>query len=210
MTALDSSNARAHTNLATALVLAEEYELAESAYRRALELEPYPIAYSNLGMFYYTIGRYDEAVKQLRNAVSLADRDYLVRSNLGDALRASGRDAEAKEVFMVAGDLARQALEVNPNNPMIQMDLAWISAVLGEHDSARDLIATAKATVPNDPYAHYIDGLVLNLIGDTERALASFTQAVELGYPLKSLARDPNLANLRDNEGFKAVIELNK
>jgi tetratricopeptide (TPR) repeat protein len=193
MTALDSSNARAYTNLATALVLAEEHVLAESAYQRALELEPNAFAYSNLGMFYYTIGRYDEAVEKLRNAVALADRDYLTRSNLGDALRAMGHETEATEVFHAARELALEALTVNPKSAMIQMDLAWINAVLGDNDSARDLIAIAKAAVPRDPYVHYIEGLVFNETGDKEQALRSFTHAVERGYPRKSLAQDPNL-----------------
>jgi tetratricopeptide (TPR) repeat protein/TolB-like protein len=210
MTALDSSNARAHTNLATSLALAEEYDLAESAYQQALALDPNAIAYSNLGIFYYTLGRYDEAVEKLRDAVAQADRDYLARSNLGDALRALGRDAEATETFLEARDLAQQALEVNPKSPGIQMDLAWINAVLGEHDTARELIERAKASVPDDPYVHYIEGLIFNQIGYTDRALASFARAVKEGYPSRSLAQDPNLSNLREEEDFKTLIEVNK
>jgi tetratricopeptide (TPR) repeat protein/TolB-like protein/DNA-binding winged helix-turn-helix (wHTH) protein len=210
MVTLDNSNARAYTNLATSLVLTEEFDAAETAYRRALELEPDALAYSNLGMLLYTVGRYDEAITTLRNAVSMADQYYLPRSNLGDALRAAGRDAEARRAFSAARDLAEQALEVNPNDAFIQMDLAWIKAVLGDHVIAHDLINRAKDTVPNDPYVHYFEGLIHNHLDKTDEALTALELAVELGYPSGSLARDPNLANLRQEDRFISLINVSK
>jgi tetratricopeptide (TPR) repeat protein/TolB-like protein/DNA-binding winged helix-turn-helix (wHTH) protein len=210
MVTLDNSNARAYTNLASSLLLAEQYEAAEPAYRRALELEPHAMTYSNLGMLLYTVGRYDEAISTLRNAVAMADQNHLVRSNLGDALRAAGRDAEARQVFETARDLAEQALQVNPNDAFTQMDLAWISAVLGDYEIAHDLITRAKETVPSDPYVHYFDGLIHNVQGETDKALTALELAAELGYSPGSLARDPNLANLRQEERFLALVNVTK
>ena len=210
MVTLDNSNARAYTNLASSLLLAEEYEAAEPAYRRALELEPHAMTYSNLGMLLYTVGRYDEAISTLRNAVSMADQNHLVRSNLGDALRAAGREAEARQVFETARDLGEQALEVNPNDAFLQMDLAWINAVLGDHDVAQDLISRAKDTVPSDPYVHYFDGLIHNHLGKTDEALTALELAAELGYSPGSLARDPNLANLRQEKRFVALTNVSR
>ena len=210
MVSLDNSNARAHTNLASSLVFAEEFDAAELAYQRALELEPHAMTYSNLGILLYTVGRYDEAISTLRNALSMADQNYLIRSNLGDALRAAGRDAEAIPAFTGARDLAEQALQVNPNDAFIQMDLAWINAVLGDYDVAHDLISRAKDTVPSDPYVHYIDGLISNHQGNTDEALTALELAAELGYSPGSLARDPNLANLREEKRFVALINVSK
>jgi Flp pilus assembly protein TadD len=210
MVSLDSSNARAHANLASSLVFAEEFDTAELAYRRALELEPDALTYSNLGMLLYTVGRHDEAITVLRNAVSMAEQNHLFRSNLGDALRAAGRAAEARQVFATARVLGEQALEVNPNDAFIQMDLAWINAVLGNHDIAHDLIIRAKETVPSDPYVHYFDALIHNEIGKTDDALTALELAAELGYSSGSLARDPNLANLRQEKRFLALINVSK
>ena len=111
-------------------------------------------------------------------------------------------------MFAQARELARRVLAVNPNDAFIQMDLAWISAVLGATEEAHSLIERARESVPDDPYVHYIDALILNLTGEMDRALAALALAVENGYSTKMLAADPNFLNLRGNTRFDAVMAL--
>ena len=206
--ALDDTNVRGLTNLGSALLLAEEFEAAEPVFRRALDLEPKGATYSNLGMLLYNLGRFDEAVEAHRNAVALEAQDYLTRSNLGDALWAAGKRVEALEVFSMAENLALDARSVNPNDPFILMDLAWIKTALDKHDEAEKLIARAMEAVPDDPYVYYIHGLMLNRRGDSDAALGALQTAIELGYSAKLLSVDPNLASLRDDARFEDVIGL--
>lgn len=208
--ALDNSDTRGHTNLASALMLAEEFEAAEPVFRRALELEEHALTYSNFGMLLYNLGRFDESVEAHRSAVEMEPMDYLVRSNLGDALWAAGNRSEAIEIFSVANDLALDALRVNRNDAFILMDLAWIKTALGEHAKARELIDDALDKVPDDPYVHYIEALIHNRRGDTTGALEALETAVELGYSTELLARDPNLSNLYRNSSFNSrLIQTN-
>jgi len=209
--ALDSSNVRGHTNLASALMLAEDFEAAEPAFRRVLELEPSGLTYSNFGMLLYILGRFDESIELHRKAVEIeGQQGYLARSNLGDALWAAGLITEASAEFEVAEALAIDALVVNPNDAFILMDLAWIKTVLGKKTEAGELIQRAMQMVPDDPYVHYIYGLMLNRGGDATGALAALGTAVDLGYSTKMLSIDPNLANLREEKRFEDLFGLSE
>ncbi len=206
LVALDNSNIRGLTNLGSALMLAGQFEEAEPVYDRALDLEPTAFTYSNLGMLLYNQRRFDEAVDAHRNAVSMVPQKYLARSNLGDALWAAGNLTEAIDVFGVAKGLALDALQVNPNDAFILMDLAWMRTVLGEHEEARKLIGRAMDLVPDDPYVHYIDGLMRNRRGDVTGSLDALDAAVDLGYPINLLAVDPNLSNINHESRFRDLL----
>lgn len=210
MVALDDTNVRGLTNLTAALVLAEDFEAAEPVSRRALELDPSSITYSNFGLLLYNLGRYEEAVAVHRQAVASADMDYTALANLGDALWAAGSRTQSRAVFAKAEELADAALEVNPNDGFILMDLAWIKASLGKHEQARRLIDRALQTVPDDPYVHYYNGLMLNRLGDTAGALDALGSAVDLGYSTRLLSIDPYLANLQENTKFEELLRLSR
>ncbi len=159
-------------------------------------------------MLLYNLGRFDEAVEVHREAVALEKQDYLVRSNLGDALWAAGRRTEAKAVFGEAKKLALNALQVNPNDAFTLMDLAWMKTVLGEHEDARELIDRAMQMVPDDPYVHYIQGIMLNRRGDSTGALVALKTAIDRGYSTKMLLGDPNLSNLHGDSRFQELLAL--
>ena len=90
------------------------------------------------------------------------------------------------------------------------MDLAWIKASLGKHEQARRLIDRALQTVPDDPYVHYYNGLMLNRLGDTAGALDALGSAVDLGYSTRLLSIDPYLANLQENTKFEELLRLSR
>ena len=210
MVALDDTNVRGHTNLATALVLAEDFEAAEPEFRRALELEPSSITYSNFGLLLYNLGRYDEAVAAHQQAIELEGMDYTALSNYGDALWAAGSRTQSRAAFVQAEELAVKALEVNPSDGFILMDLAWIKTSLGKREEARQLIDRALQMVPDDPYLHYYHGLILNRHGEAADALGALETAVNLGYSTRLLSIDPYLANLREDKKFQELIRPSK
>ena len=137
----------------------------------AISIEPTALTYGNLGLMYYYLGNFNEAIEAHRHATELAPSDPVTWSSLGDALWISGRSEEARETFESAVTLADAALEINPNDPYMQMDMAWINAMLDKNDDARELISRALSRVPEDPYAHYIDGLINLRNGDSDAAL---------------------------------------
>jgi len=204
--ALDRQNFQGWSNLGAAYMLDGEFESALEAYRKVLQIKPYQIAYSNQGLMYYYLGREEEAAEALRASVELAPNDHLAWSNLGDALWMGGRSDEAAEAFATAEGFARAALEVNPNDPGYLMDLAWITAMLGRPDEARELIGRSLSISPDDPYAHYYSGLIRLRAGENEKSLDDFEVALEKGYPVKLLAADPQLEPIRGSRRFQRLV----
>ena len=86
------------------------------------------------------------------------------------------------------------------------MDLAWINAMLDEHDEARDLIDRARDLAPDDPYAFYYDGMVHLRAGDKDEALDSLEIAAEKGYSRQLLGAEPHLEELRNDARFERIV----
>jgi tetratricopeptide (TPR) repeat protein/TolB-like protein/DNA-binding winged helix-turn-helix (wHTH) protein len=207
---LEHNNMNGYANLGGAYTLVGNFAAAAIAYEKAIEIEPTQHAYSNLGMMQYYLGDTEAAIDSHMKAVGLQPNGHLAHSNLGDALWAAGREDEARGEFEKADALAMGALQVNPNDPLVMMDLAWIRTSLAEHAEAMSLIKRAIELAPEDPYAHYIYGLMLNRRGDSQEALDAFESAVELGYSTALLAGDPNIANLRSDTRFNEILNLSE
>jgi len=203
--ALDRSNMVGYSNLGTAYMLADDFAKAAPALQKAIDIEERSATYGSLGLMYYYLGNLDEAIDAQRRATELAPNDPLTWSNFGDALWVAGRTDEADDAFKSAGELATLALDIDPNDPYTQMDLAWISAMLSRYDNARELIDKARLQVPDNPYAHYIDGLVHLRSGDTDAALDALELAAEKGYSLRMMAAEPHLVPLRQYSRFKEL-----
>ncbi len=205
--ALDNTNTTGYSNLGASTMLAGDFAAALPSLHKAIDLEPLPTTYSNLGLDYYYLGRLDEAIDNHKKAVARASNDHTFRSNLGDAFWIAGNLDEARRTFKEAEELATRALQVNQYDPYYYVDLAWISAMLDKHADARTLIERARATGFDDPYLHYIDGMVLLRSSDTDAALSALELAVAKGYSRDVLAAEPHLASIRGNPRFKAILE---
>jgi len=203
---LDARNMQGWGNLGTSLMLSGNFFDAAPAFKRSIEIEPEVDAYSNLGLMYYYLGNIDAAVTALENATELAPDDHLVWANLGDALSFSDEEARATQVFGRAERLAESRLAINRKAAGTTIDLAWIKAMLGKMEDAEELVVRAQRLAPNDPYVHYIHGLVLTRLGERSAALAKLETAVDMGYPLVMLAAEPHLSDLKDRPRFLALV----
>jgi Flp pilus assembly protein TadD len=159
---------------------------------------------------YYYLGQFEESINAHGQAIRLSPNDHLAWSNLGDALWISGKKEQAWDAFQTAEELARSALQVNPNDPGYLMDLAWITTMLDQSQEAEKLIGRALTLSPDDPYVHYYEGLIHLRNGDTEAALSSFELSVEKGYSLEMLAADPQLAPLQGDQRLEKITHRGK
>ena len=146
-----------------------------------------------------------KAIETHRKALELAPNDHLAWSNLGDALRVAERLQESANAYRNAEQLAYDALTINPSDPGLLMDLAWISAMLSKQEEAAKHIGRALELAPDDPYVHYIQGLILAHSGREDEALSAFATAIDKGYSATMLAADPMLTGLRGNRRFQRV-----
>lgn len=203
---LDDRNMRGYGNLAVSHMMAGNFEAAAPSFSRSIELEPQASAYSNLGLMLYYLGDYEAASAALRSAIDMAPNDHLFWSNLGDILWNGGREAEARDAFVEASGRASTKLKVNPNDPALLMDNAWILAMLGERDAALAEIRKAAAKLPDDPYADYIHALIQHRYGDHAAALDALESAVRKGYSVVVIGAEPHFATLRDNRRFVEIV----
>ncbi len=208
--ALDDRDAKGLANLGSALYMTGDLAAAEPHYRRAIELDAPPAVQHSLGVTLFYLGRFEEAIEALEVAIVQNPRDYLIRSTLGDNYWAAGRAADARDSFGVARSLAQEALNVNPNDAYVLMDLAWIEAALGDTKTGQGLIARARKLAPEIPHVYYNEALIELRSGSPASALAALARAVEHGYPPVLLPKDPLLSELRTNREFELLLALDE
>lgn len=131
---LDPGLAAAHTSLAFALYKFEWNWLeAESAFRRAIAADAsYALAHHWYGEMLGLIGRYDEAIAELRLAQGLEPRSLPILMDLAGPLLLSGRVAEARAVV-------EEASRINPMFHAIPGRMAQVLAAEGrERESVEE------------------------------------------------------------------------
>lgn len=203
---LNRDNWQGHGNLGTSLMMSGDFERAIPALQKALDIEPRRTYYSNLGVIYYYLGRFDESVSTHRLAVTMAPEDSSVWLNLGDALHFSSEPDQAAAAFEKAVELATVHLGVNPNEESVLLDLAWAQAMLGDTETSAELIEQSIRVAPSYPYGYYYLGLLETRRGRTEAALDALATAVEKGYPTVMLATEPYLAPIMGEERFRELL----
>ncbi len=138
----DPHYARAWLRLGAAQERAGDAQAAIAAYHRATELLPsLAEAWFRAGALVFTLGHRERAVACFRRAASTAGRTGFGRLGAARALLAEERDAEAERVL-------RQALALDPANPMALDLLGNLLADAGRFDAARACFAAAIARAP--------------------------------------------------------------
>jgi len=95
--------------LGNAYYAAGDYAKTETRYKGAVERYPtFLRAWNNLGVLYYTLGRFADAVTAFSKSVSLGDRDPTTFGLLGYSLEREGNLIAAEVAYM-------QALSGDPN-----------------------------------------------------------------------------------------------
>jgi Tfp pilus assembly protein PilF len=127
--AADPALADAHHNLGVVYVKEERWPEAEASYRKALELQPDSwLTRENLSRLLVALGRTDEAVAEAQRVVAAADTAS-GRLLLARAYVADGRIAQGCEEF-------QRALNFNPRNSAVQLELAVCHAANDDLDAA--------------------------------------------------------------------------
>jgi Flp pilus assembly protein TadD len=112
-------------------------------------------------------------IEALREAVRLNPADPLPRADLGRALAAAGRHAEAAGEF-------RQAVRLDPAHPAYRADLGRALAAAGRHAEAEAEFREAVRLGPDDPGYRAEFGRALAAAGRHAEAEAEFREAVRL------------------------------
>lgn len=135
-----------------ALMNEGDYESAIAYYRRALALDLTDSeAFGNLGVAYYYLGRYDEALREALQAVVLSPDEINWRLNLGAIYTRKGNHEGAARAYGAAVDIARSLPEQTRyqlRNAL--MGLGRASELSGSYDQALDAYEEALVFGPDD------------------------------------------------------------
>jgi TolB-like protein/tetratricopeptide (TPR) repeat protein/DNA-binding winged helix-turn-helix (wHTH) protein len=197
----------AFNNLGAALEMQGDFQSAATAFERSLALEPTRSAYSNLGSNYYFLGRYAEAAGMYTHATQLAPEDHRVWGNLADALwQSEATRAQAQQDYHHAAELAQRGLEVNAQDAVSWMQLAYYRARAGDPGHIEHYTERALALGADDPNVQYYAALVALQRGDAAAALDALTRAVTLGYPPQLVSAAPDFVSLRGDARFRKLV----
>ena len=208
VTELAPLNARGWSNLGAALAYLDRPQEAIEAFREAARLGPSAVVESNLGSLLYYQDRHAEAAVHLRRALAINSRDYRIHGRLADCLEhvpGSADSSRAHYRIAIAG--AQAALEVNPRDAAALAALGAYNASLGRRAEAKRRIDQALAIAASDPEIQFYAVLVYEELGERATALVHLGRAVDAGYSLVEVRRNPDLVELRKDPRTLKLLE---
>ncbi|HEX2061715.1 MAG TPA: protein kinase [Thermoanaerobaculia bacterium] len=203
---------------------------AEEAYRRAIELNPnYAMAHDGYAMLLAARGRSSEAIEQIAKAADLDPLSLIIAVHAGwpfyfahdfeSAIRRFRKALELDEKFIPAHgwlgmalgqqrrydeaiDAFHRALEVD-HIPILTAMLAHTHAIAGHTEAARALLADLTALAKTRYISPYDIAVIHAGLGDTAAALAQLNAALEdRSAWMVFLDADPRLDVLRGEPEF--------
>jgi serine/threonine-protein kinase len=196
-----------YRNLAGAYHMLDRTDDAATQLQKALEIEPTPPAYNNLGTLRYFQGRYPEAVRAFEKAVELRGDHYLYWGNLGDAYRWSpGLKEKAPPAYARAIELARERLAAKPDDVDLRSSLAVYHVKKGDAASARHEIEQAGKQPRRTAGSYFKEGVVRELLGEREGAIQALAKAIGAGYAMREIREEPELSSLRGDQRIQLLM----
>lgn len=152
--------------------LAKAWSEAEAAYRRAIKIQPTPDVAVKLHTVLTAAGKPAEAERWAATWNKEHPKDIALRMHLGDI-------ATANRDYNEAAKLYHAALAVQPNNPLLLNNLAWVSGQL-KSPKAMEYAEKANRLAPNQPAFMDTLAMLLSDKGEHDKAIALLRKAHEL------------------------------
>ncbi len=209
--ALDPDLAEAHA--AKAVMLSDEGRHEEAAAEIAVALRLDPESYvvnRSAASISYNRGRVSEAVPYFEKAVALDDTALSPPFMLVSCYSALGDGENARRAARTALERAEKIAAADGSNGMAMGVGVTALAVLGEADRAKDWMRRALLFDPDNLLIRYNFACTLAAhLDDPEAALAMLEPILERDtgqYLVQNIAADPDLAGLRDDPRFQAMV----
>ncbi len=154
-----------------------DYEGAEAAFQRALELNPnYAMAYYSYGeLLSWRLGRFEEGLALRRKALELNPLSAAIISNVGEDLSNLGRFDEALAWY-------EKALEVDPGFTHSYRFIGFhYWSVSGQLDKAAVWFGRSQSFDPGNPEHPALLGMLFMDLGDPGQAEYWINRSIELG-----------------------------
>jgi len=206
-TALAPDNPHSYRKLGGVYIYMGRYLKAIEVLQRAIALYPTSGAYSNLGIAYFNVHHFDDAVAAYEHACTPASKDYIACGNLARAYYwAPGRRSQATEYYRRAIALAEERLSINPRDGDPHILSSSYYAMLGDRRHALEHLQRALELRPNEPEYLLTAAIVHNQFGEEDEALEWLEAAVRRGYSASEIKVAPELDNLRGEARFQKLV----
>jgi serine/threonine protein kinase/tetratricopeptide (TPR) repeat protein len=233
---LDPSLAEAHTSLAFILSNYEwKWKEAELRYQTAISLNPnYSIAHQWYALYLTILGRFDEALREIRTAQQLDPLSLIINANVGYTLyfdrRYDEAIAELQKTMDLDPDFAltyqilgyaygqkgdyeqsinsfEKAIDLAPDNLTFEADQAWAYAKSGKRDLAKALVERQIRISTNTYVAPFhIAGAYVGL-NQKQEALEWLEKAYqERSDQVTYIAKDPRFDSIRNEPEFQELL----
>jgi predicted CXXCH cytochrome family protein len=140
-----------------------------------------PASHLNLGAFYESQGRRDQAEESYRTALRLDPFFGPARANLARLYNELGRNADAERVL-------REGIKLTPSEGELHYSLGLLLAEDGRLPEAAGALGEAARLLPDRARVRYNYGLALQKVGRLREAETALLKAEDLG------PRDPQIA----------------
>ena len=172
---------------------------AEACYRQVLAVHPGQAdALQLLGVIAHQMGRHDEAVELIGQAIKQDGQNPVYFSNLGVVLKAQGKLDEAMSAY-------RQAIHLNSNYAEAYSNLGYGLWDQGKLDEAVAACRQAIRSNPNLAEAHSNLGIALKGQGKLNEAVAACSQAIRIKPDYADAYSNLGLA-LKDQGELQAAV----
>ncbi len=173
----------------------KDYEEAIDHYTKAIELSPFVAShYYQRGLAWYRKGNKDKALEDFDKAIILDSRwssAYIYR----------GLCEVKKGAYAKALSDYKRALQLNPKDPTVHNNLAWLYAT--PHDEKfRDKAKALEHVKKEAELSKEKDAEILDTLAKAYFINGKLKEAVEAERKALNLARD--------NEGFRENLEVNE
>ncbi len=195
-------------NLGVVHYMQGKLDEAATEFQKALQIQPEPSLYANLGTLYFAQGLYTQAVTALEKAIEVGggSNEYRLWGNLGDAYRwAPDRTPQAEEAYLRAIQLLQEKLTATPDVGL-QTRLALYLAKRGDLDQALAQISAITDPPSDDVSSWFRLAIVREICGQRADALAALRTALQAGYSISEVQRDPELLKLRQDARYHRMV----
>jgi TolB-like protein/class 3 adenylate cyclase/tetratricopeptide (TPR) repeat protein len=205
---LSPDNARAYLLVGASEDYLGNTEASLNATLKSIALSPTRGAYRDLGLTYYYSADYEKALDAFQHAVALGPDDHWSWGSLADTYRMlGGHEADAHAAYGKAAILAAAVLERNDKDWVTLGSLAVYEVMNGAVDEGQEKIRIAVNEGAFLGEVHYYDAVIRDHLGQRDLAIDALQRAIDRGYSVRLIARDPQFNDLRNEARFARLIQ---
>jgi tetratricopeptide (TPR) repeat protein len=206
-TDLDPDSYVAFYNLGAALLYEGKDVEGEQAFEKSIAIRPSRTAYNNIAVAQFRLHRFQDSIRNYKEALKLDDSDYQTWGNLGDSQYYGGDTASAMESYRKAIALAESQLKVNPRDAAVLGDLASYYSMLGDRKQALSYLDRSLQLGRGDKELLLNAAVVYNQLREIGPALEWLGKALAAGYSPSVVATGAPFDNLHDNPRYQALMQ---